>query len=105
MIIVALMAGADPLAKSTFDGLLKYYLEHPSKRSGVLMSWAQRIVCGHDEESSASDGDIDIAYSLLLADAQWSSQGNINYLLKAKSNHRCRDGTGNQWKDIFRFGE
>jgi endo-1,4-beta-D-glucanase Y len=85
MIIVALMAGADPLSQSTFDGLLKYYLEHPSKRSKALMSWAQRIVCGHDEESSASDGDIDIAYSLLLADAQWSSQGNINYLLKAKS--------------------
>jgi endoglucanase len=85
MIIVALMAGADSLSQSTFDGLLKYYLEHPSKRSKALMSWAQRSVCGHDEESSASDGDIDIAYSLLLADAQWSSLGNINYGLKAKS--------------------
>ncbi|HET7002285.1 MAG TPA: glycosyl hydrolase family 8 [Puia sp.] len=85
MIIVVLMAGADPLSQATFDGLLKYYLEHPSKRSKVLMSWAQRNVCGHDEESSASDGDIDIAYSLLLADKQWSSHGNINYLLKAKS--------------------
>jgi endo-1,4-beta-D-glucanase Y len=85
MIIVALMAGADSLSRSTFDGLLKYYLEHPSKRSKALMSWAQRSVCGHDEESSASDGDIDIAYSLLLADAQWSSHGSINYALKAKS--------------------
>jgi endo-1,4-beta-D-glucanase Y len=85
MIIVALMAGADSSSQSTFDGLLKYYLEHPSKRSRVLMSWAQRIVCEHDEESSASDGDIDIAYSLLLANAQWSSNGSINYLLKAKS--------------------
>jgi endo-1,4-beta-D-glucanase Y len=85
MIIVALMAGADPLAKSTFDGLFNYYKEHPSKRSKVLMSWAQRRSCGHDEESSASDGDIDIAYSLLLADVQWSSHGNINYLLQAKS--------------------
>src|ERR1700733_11425484 len=33
MIIVALMAGADSLSQATFDGLLKYYLEHPSKRS------------------------------------------------------------------------
>ncbi len=49
------------------------------------MSWAQRRACGYDEASSASDGDIDIAYSLLLADAQWSSHGKINYLLKAKS--------------------
>jgi endo-1,4-beta-D-glucanase Y len=85
MIVVALMAGADPSSQTTFDGLLKYYLEHPSKRSRVLMSWAQRSACGHDEESSASDGDIDIAYSLLLADAQWSSRGNINYALKAKA--------------------
>jgi endo-1,4-beta-D-glucanase Y len=85
MIIVALMAGADASSQVTFDRLLKYYLEHPSKRSKVLMSWAQRSVCGHDEESSASDGDIDIAYSLLLADAQWSSRGNVNYALKAKT--------------------
>lgn len=84
MIIVALMAGADTSAQTTFDGLLKYYLEHPSRRSKALMSWAQRSACGHDEESSASDGDIDIAYSLLLADAQWSARGIINYALKAK---------------------
>jgi endoglucanase len=85
MIIVALMAGTDPQSQSTFDGLLNYYLEHPSKRSKDLMSWAQSKACGHDEESSAADGDIDIAYSLLLADAQWSGHGNINYALKAIS--------------------
>jgi endo-1,4-beta-D-glucanase Y len=85
MVIVALMAGADSLAQSTFNGLFNYYTEHPSKRSKVLMSWAQRRTCGHDEESSASDGDIDSAYSWLLANAQWSSQGSINYLLRAKS--------------------
>jgi endo-1,4-beta-D-glucanase Y len=85
MIIVALMAGADSVSQFTFDGLLNYYLEHPSKRSKVLMSWAQGKGCGHDEESSASDGDIDIAYSLLLADAQWPGRGNLNYALKAKS--------------------
>jgi len=84
MIIVVLMAGADPLSQQTFDGLFKYYQEHPSKRSKELMSWAQHRTCGHDEESSATDGDIDIAYSLLLADAQWSSRGQSNYLLKAK---------------------
>ena len=28
---------------------------------------------------AATDGDLDIAYSLLLADAQWGSSGNINY--------------------------
>jgi endo-1,4-beta-D-glucanase Y len=83
MIIVALMAGADSSSQLVFDGLLQYYLEHPSKRSKFLMSWAQGKTCGRDEESSASDGDIDIAFSLLLADAQWTSRGNINYALKA----------------------
>ena len=105
MIIVALMAGADSVSQFTFDRLLKYYLEHPSKRSKALMSWAQPSICGHDEESSASDGDIDIAYSLLLADAQWSSHGNINYALKAKSIIGAVSGSGNQCKDIFRFRE
>jgi endo-1,4-beta-D-glucanase Y len=85
MIIVALMAGADSLSQLLFDGLFNYYLEHPSKRSRALMSWAQSKTCGHDEESSASDGDIDIAYSLLLADEQWTSHGTINYALKAKT--------------------
>jgi hypothetical protein len=32
---------------------------------------------------SATDGDMDIAYSLLLADKQWGSDGTINYLSEA----------------------
>lgn len=36
------------------------------------------------EVSSATDGDMDIAYSLLLANAQWGSNGKINYLAEAQ---------------------
>ena len=85
MINVALMAGADSSAQTTFDGLFHYYIEHPSKRNKYLMSWAQGQTCRHAEESSASDGDIDIAYSLLLASAQWSDKGIINYDQEAKN--------------------
>jgi len=85
MIIVALMAGIDSTAQATFDGLFHYYIEHPSKRNKYLMSWAQGITCGRYEESSASDGDIDIAYSLLLANDQWSGNGKINYGQEAKN--------------------
>jgi endo-1,4-beta-D-glucanase Y len=85
MIIVSLMAASDSSSHSLFDGLFEYYLEHPSERNQSLMSWSQRNSCRHDEESSASDGDIDIAYSLLLADAQWTSRGHINYAMQAKS--------------------
>jgi endo-1,4-beta-D-glucanase Y len=33
---------------------------------------------------SASDGDLDIAFALLLADRQWGSCGTVNYLLEAQ---------------------
>jgi endoglucanase len=85
MIIVALMAGIDSSAQTTFDGLFNYYLEHPSKRNKFLMSWAQGKGCGNSGKSSASDGDIDIAYSLLLASSQWQGNGKIHYAQEAKN--------------------
>ena len=84
MMIVVLMAGYDKDAQQIFDGLFRYYKEHPSKRSPYLMSWAQSKDCYKFEESSASDGDIDIAYSLLLASSQWANSGEINYFEEAK---------------------
>ena len=33
---------------------------------------------------SATDGDLDIAFGLLLADKQWGSAGAINYLAEAR---------------------
>ena len=41
MMIMALMAGADPMARQIFDGLFRYYKAHPSKYNDWLMSWAQ----------------------------------------------------------------
>jgi endo-1,4-beta-D-glucanase Y len=41
------------------------------------MQW--RIPIGGNGCSSANDGDLDIAYGLLLADAQWGSGGAIDY--------------------------
>jgi endo-1,4-beta-D-glucanase Y len=84
MMIVALMAGYDKDAQNVFDALFRYSKEHPSKRSKYLMSWAQSKDCFKFEESSAADGDIDIAFSLLLANSQWSNSGKINYLEEAK---------------------
>lgn len=85
MIIVALMAGYDLDAQEIFDGLFTYYKEHPSKRNKYLMSWAQSKDCLKFEESSASDGDIDIAFSLLLANTQWPGKGRINYIEEAQN--------------------
>jgi endo-1,4-beta-D-glucanase Y len=85
MIIVPLMAGADPSAKAVYDALFRYYRAHPAKKGQYLMSWAQDVKGNNLDLSSAADGDIDIAYSLLLADKQWGSEGTINYLNEARA--------------------
>ena len=82
MIIVALMAGHDPQAKRIFDGLLAFTLAHPSEISPALMAWKSPSRKGDGD--SAFDGDADIAYALMLADAQWGSNGRINYRRHAK---------------------
>ena len=83
MVISVLMAGADPSAKTTYDGLYKYYKAHPGSHP-YLMAWAQNKNCKDLDKSSATDGDMDIAYSLLMANKQWGSKGNIDYLSEAK---------------------
>jgi hypothetical protein len=85
MIIVTMMAGYDPSSKAIFDGLFHYYRAHPSKRDPRLMAWAQKKGCLDLDGSSATDGDMDIAYSLLLANAQWGSAGDLSYLEEARA--------------------
>lgn len=83
MIITALMAGADPSAKTIYDGLFNFYRDHRNNHR-YLMAWAQDKKCKSIDQSSATDGDMDIAFSLLLADKQWGSKGAINYLEEAR---------------------
>jgi endoglucanase len=47
------------------------------------MAWAQNNNCKDIDGSTATDGDMDIAYSLLLAHKQWGSTGPINYRAEA----------------------
>ncbi|MDF1547394.1 MAG: glycosyl hydrolase family 8 [Bacteroidales bacterium] len=87
MMILPLMAGYDANAKTVFDGMYKFYKAHPSSINEYLMAWKQIDGCIDDVSAgidAASDGDIDIAYGLLLADIQWSSAGSINYFSEAK---------------------
>ena len=90
MLITAHMAGHDPKAKAYFDGLYRYFRAHPSKINPELMAWKQgdtgQAVVNVGGVDSATDGDMDIAYALLLADRQWGSDGEINYLAEA---NRC----------------
>jgi len=86
MMIMCFMAGFENNAKQYFDGLFNYYKSHSSSINNLLMDW-QQISCDDspsDDDDAASDGDIDIAFSLLLAHVQWGSNGDINYLAEAK---------------------
>ncbi len=81
MLIVPIMAGYDADAQMIFDGLFTFAREHPSEGDTRLMDWN---VPDPEGNSSAFDGDADIAYGLLLADAQWGSGGHINYKAEAQ---------------------
>lgn len=80
MIIIPLMAGYDEDAQTIFDGLWEFVRAHPSEIDPRLMDWNIPLTEGN---ASAFDGDADIAYGLLLADAQWGSNGRINYRAEA----------------------
>lgn len=90
MMITALMAGYDPNAKTYFDGMFRFFKDHPATSSTNLMGWNQITGCGpsgapYGGDGTATDGDLDIAYALILADRQWGSSGAINYLQEAKN--------------------
>jgi endo-1,4-beta-D-glucanase Y len=70
------MAGYDDEAREIFDGLCRFRLAHPSEIDPRLMDWH---VPNNDGNDSAFDGDADIAYGLLLAEAQWGNDGPIDY--------------------------
>ncbi len=84
MVIEPLMAGYDANARTYFDGLYNWYKAHPSFVNPTLMNWQQNTTCKSIGNDAATDGDLDAAFGLLLADKQWGSNGAINYLQAAK---------------------
>ncbi|HEY1871699.1 MAG TPA: glycosyl hydrolase family 8 [Chitinophagaceae bacterium] len=105
MMITVLMAEkADSGSQKLFDRLFLYVKQHPSVTDNdrytsnrkkysnksiyidsSLMAWRQVSECDTSKETSATDGDLDITYSLLLANAQWGSNGKFNYLKEART--------------------
>lgn len=85
MLAAAIMADADPNAHTDFNALYYFYRAHTSSNNSALMSWQQVLKNGtivdntSDGDDSATDGDMDIALALLMADRQWGSSGSINY--------------------------
>lgn len=92
MLITVVMAGYDPNARTYFDGLFRVararcaygWIDQGYPNGKYLMEW--RLWASMDSAGggfAAHDGDIDIAYALLMAHRQWGSTGAINYLQEA----------------------
>ncbi|MBN2195297.1 MAG: hypothetical protein JW751_20940 [Polyangiaceae bacterium] len=84
MLLVALMAGHDPEARGIFDGMVRFLSDQRSDVSPSLMGWYVNEDCdtardGERDAVTATDGDLDIAYALLLAETQWGNCGGIRY--------------------------
>jgi hypothetical protein len=94
MLVTVIMAGHDPKAQERYDGLLKVYRSLPSLNDPGLMAAGFTKECkgsmnlasadGPTLPDSATDGDLDAAFSMLMADRQWGSAGAVNYLAEAK---------------------
>lgn len=70
--------------QTVFDQLLTYYVAHQISADNALMDWKQveedgEMVSVSKAPVNATDGDMDIAYALFLADEQFGSQGVFNY--------------------------
>ncbi|MCU4176147.1 glycosyl hydrolase family 8 [Carboxylicivirga sp. N1Y90] len=85
MIIFALMAGHDKDAKKYYDGFYNMYDKHRSTGNSYCMSWViHESESSSEDQGSATDGDMDVMYSLLLADKQWGSESGIDYLAQSQ---------------------
>lgn len=86
MWISALIAGDDLNAQGRFDRLFTFCQAHPSRNQFALTSgYTMPDVVPSQPAASRSLGDMLIAYSLLMADRQWGSVGQINYRAEAQA--------------------
>ncbi len=66
--------------QALFDDLYKYKQNKSAfKNPSKLMPWLIDSNGNIIDQNSASDADIDIGFSLLMADKQWGSGGTLNY--------------------------
>ncbi|MFC6182144.1 glycosyl hydrolase family 8 [Lactiplantibacillus daowaiensis] len=89
MLITVMAAKHQLKTQTTFNQLTRYYLANRLSKTNPLMAWRQtrrngKMQSTKAEQTSATDGDLDIAYALILADEQWGSKGSINYQQLAK---------------------
>lgn len=96
MNIVPLMAGYDDQAKTIFDGMWKFVQDHRDGKG--LFQWKiDGKTCKYADTGtpdSATDGDLDVGYGLILADKQWGgySAAAKDWLAKIYQHDVASDG-------------
>ena len=86
MLAAVIMAGHDMNAQETFDGFFRVARMFKSSANPALMAYEVRNNCvAASGPVSQTDGDLDIALALLMADKQWGSGGTVNYLQEART--------------------
>ncbi|GFP77543.1 glycosyl hydrolase family 8 [Clostridium fungisolvens] len=89
MVIFPLMSRFDTEAKDTFTNIYNFVKNYPSVYNKNLMAWQQiktadgKIVNAEKLTDSATDGDMDISYGLLLAQKLWGAVDKVNYRQEA----------------------
>eukprot|EP00005_Dracoamoeba_jomungandri_P000637 CAMPEP_0174256094 /NCGR_PEP_ID=MMETSP0439-20130205/5351_1 /TAXON_ID=0 /ORGANISM="Stereomyxa ramosa, Strain Chinc5" /LENGTH=346 /DNA_ID=CAMNT_0015338553 /DNA_START=295 /DNA_END=1332 /DNA_ORIENTATION=+ len=84
MLISCFMAGYDDNARTYFDGFFYFVDDYPSNIDDRLAKWQYFPASPNAETDSAFDGDMDMAYALIMADLQWGSDGDIDYAAEAQ---------------------
>lgn len=112
MVIFSIMSKFDPTAKYHFISIYNYIKSYPSIYNNNLMAWQQikdskgNIVNSEPETSSATDGDMDISYGLLLAHKLWGENNKINYKDEAiKRINALMDSCVNKKSYILTLGD
>jgi endo-1,4-beta-D-glucanase Y len=107
MVITAIMAGHDPDAKTIFDGMYAFFKKFPTATHQNLMAWTVNVaggcVTGTGNNDSATDGDLDVAYALLLADRQWPGNGYLDDAKKVIAD--IEDGDQNKTTHLTTLGD
>lgn len=92
LLITVVMAGHDPEAQTLFNGLLRTARGRPAHawisnghpEAAYLMEWRLASDMGSAGDGwNATDGDLDMALALLMADRQWGSAGEVDYRREA----------------------
>ncbi|GAA0075706.1 glycosyl hydrolase family 8 [Clostridium sp. CTA-5] len=89
MIIFSIMSNFDTTAKEHFNNIYNFIKAYPSIYNDNLMAWQQIIANNGDiintnpKTASATNGDIDICYGLLIANKLWRKEDKIEYKKEA----------------------